>query len=235
MSCSFEIGGQQGEAEESGNHVELGRNAFFFFSRYYYLFQAAQLTLLGLLPCPFSSAPPTSCLLCNCRDWMRSMVAWVAQVMEPVGGQRQGREGAKWRGIALCRSNKSLERCLLISHFRLIHSLLLDKMCFFFFYEHTLKLMGKKIVLYIKKKKRYTTLTDWRKLNHGAACVCLFESLEIPSYKLSWQTSLKESSGQSFVFLSALTTWQILLMLHPCNCSSREQGTRCATSGVHGE
>lgn len=55
----------------------------------------------------------TRCLLCNCRDWMHSKVARVAQVMEPVGGQRQGREGAKWRGIALCCSNKSRERCFI--------------------------------------------------------------------------------------------------------------------------
>lgn len=44
---------------------------------------------------------------------------------------------------------------LFISHFRLIHSLLLDKMWLFFlffFYEHTLKLMGKKVCC-IKKRK----------------------------------------------------------------------------------
>lgn len=191
------------------------------------------------------------CLLCNCRDWMRSKVARVAQVMEPVGGQRQGREGAKWRGIALCCANKSQERCFYIKR-RLIClftcsvclsvAFVLFTVCYltkcgcffvFFFYEHTLKLMGKKVCC-IKKRKdapQWQTGGSWI----TQLRVCLFESLEIPSYKLRWQTSLKASSGQSFVFLSALTTWQILLMLHPCNCSSREQGTRCATSAVRRE
>lgn len=63
---------------------------------------------------------------------------------------------------------------LFISRFRLIHSLLLDKMWLFFlfFLGAYPQINGEKSVLY-KKKKRCTTVTDWRKLNHAAACVPL--------------------------------------------------------------
>lgn len=130
------------------------------------------------------------CLLCNCRDWMRSKVARVAQVMEPVGGQRQGREGAKWRGIALCCSNKSRERCFIsrgvlfvclpapsvyqsLSSYSQFVTWQNVVVFFVFFLWAYPQINGEKSVLY-KKRKRCTTVTDWRKLNHAAACVPLW-------------------------------------------------------------
>lgn len=44
------------------------------------------------------------------------------------------------------------------------------------------------------------------------------------------RSSLGACLWQSFVFLSAPTAWQILLMWHLCNSSSQEQGAHCATS-----
>lgn len=246
------MGGQRGEAEAT---YDLGEMLFLIYFFLLLFVPGRTADTPRSLALPFflgaSDLLRARCLLCNCRDWMRSKVARVAQVMEPVGGQRQGREGAKWRGIALCCANKSQERCFYIKR-RLIClftcsvclsvAFVLFTVCYltkcgcffvFFFYEHTLKLMGKKVCC-IKKRKdapQWQTGGSWI----TQLRVCLFESLEIPSYKLRWQTSLTANSGQSFVFLSALTTWQILLMLHPCNCSSREQGTRCATSAVRRE
>lgn len=182
-------------ARGGGGHVRFGRNAFFnlFFLLLFVPGRTADTPRSLALPFFLGASDllRARCLLCNCRDWMRSKVARVAQVMEPVGGQRQGREGAKWRGIALCCANKSQERCFYIKR-RLIClftcsvclsvAFVLFTVCYltkcgcffvFFFYEHTLKLMGKKVCC-SKKKKRCTTVTDWRKLNHAAACVPLW-------------------------------------------------------------
>lgn len=104
-------------ARGGGGHVRFGRNAFFnlFFLLLFVPGRTADTPRSLALPFFLGASDllRARCLLCNCRDWMRSKVARVAQVMEPVGGQRQGREGAKWRGIALCCSNKSQERCFI--------------------------------------------------------------------------------------------------------------------------
>lgn len=182
-------------ARGGGGHVRFGRNAFFnlFFLLLFVPGRTADTPRSLALPFFLGASDllRARCLLCNCRDWMRSKVARVAQVMEPVGGQRQGREGAKWRGIALCCANKSQERCFYIKRrliclftcsvclsvtFVLFTVCYLTKCgCFFlvFFLWAYPQINGEKSVLY-KKKKRCTTVTDWRKLNHAAACVPLW-------------------------------------------------------------
>lgn len=54
-------------------------------------------------------------------------------------------------------------------------------------------------------------------------------ALTLPQHKTGKkkERSLGARLWQSFVFFSAPTTWQILLMWHLCNCSSQEQGTHC--------
>lgn len=108
------MGGQRGEAEAT---YDLGEMLFLIYFFLLLFVPGRTADTPRSLALPFflgaSDLLRARCLLCNCRDWMRSKVARVAQVMEPVGGQRQGREGAKWRGIALCCSNKSQERCFI--------------------------------------------------------------------------------------------------------------------------